>query len=123
MSKGKVITLGVFTVWPFLYMVLFMCVMFGIMMVGFSGKPPSSPPTVFKIILPLHFLTMLEVLALLVIYIVHLFRTERVAKDKKALWAVVLLLGNMFAMPVFWYLYMWKDPSRSVPEQHNTGDR
>ena len=26
----------------------------------------------------------------------------------KALWAIVLFLGNIFAMPVYWYLYIWK---------------
>jgi hypothetical protein len=25
------------------------------------------------------------------------------------LWAVVLFLGNMIAMPVFFYLYIWPD--------------
>ena len=58
---------------------------------------------------PLHLLTMLEILVLLVIYIVHVFKTDSVPQDKKALWAVVLFLGNMLAMPVYWYLYIWKE--------------
>jgi len=74
------------------------------------------------IIFPLHFLTMLELFALLVIYIVHLFNTHRVPQDKKALWAVVLFLGNMIAMPIYWYLYIWKEPKQSTPEQGAEGD-
>jgi hypothetical protein len=35
------------------------------------------------------------------------FRTDRVPADKKALWAVVLFLGNFFAMPFYWYFYIW----------------
>jgi hypothetical protein len=45
---------------------------------------------------------------LLVSYIVYLFKTEYVPTDKKALWAVVLFMANMFAMPVFWVLYVWQ---------------
>lgn len=118
MSRGKAITLAVFTVWPILYMLFFMCAIFGMMMSDFSGGGHSSgAPTIMMIILPLHFLTMLEIFVLLVIYIVHVFKTERVPQDKKALWAVVLFLGNMIAMPIYWYLYIWKQPEESKLEQ------
>ncbi len=40
-------------------------------------------------------------LGLTVFYIVHVFRTDRVPADKKALWAVVLFLGNLLAMPFY----------------------
>ena len=109
MSKGKAITLGIFTVWPFLYMIIFMSSIFGMMMLGFSGEGPSSePPMIMMIILPLHFFTMFEIFVLIVIYIMHVFKTERVPQDKKALWAVVLFLGNMISMPIYWYLYIWR---------------
>jgi type II secretory pathway component PulM len=39
---------------------------------------------------------------------VDVFQSNRVSADKKALWAVVLFLGNIFAMPVYWYLYLWR---------------
>jgi EamA domain-containing membrane protein RarD len=54
--------------------------------------------------------TILWTFALLAIYVRLLFKTERVPTDKKTLWAVVLFLGNMLAMPVFWYLYVWREP-------------
>jgi hypothetical protein len=46
---------------------------------------------------------------LIAFYILFLFKTDRVPQDKKALWAAVLLLGNMLAMPVFFFLYVWPD--------------
>ena len=126
MSRGKAITLAVFTVWPFLYMILFMGTMFGMMMSDFSGpnisSGPPGPPVIMMIIFPLHFLTMLEILALLIIYIVHVFKTDRVPQDKKALWAVVLFLGNMIAMPIYWYLYIWKEPGPQPPEPSRPTD-
>ena len=123
MSRGKAIALAVFTIWPILYMVFFMGAMFWMMMSDFSGGGDRSrPPTLFLIILPLHLLTMLAMFALLVIYIVHVFKTDRVPQDQKALWAVVLFLGNVIAMPVYWYLYIWKQPEKSAFEPSPTGD-
>ena len=69
----------------------------------------------FMVIFPLHLLTMLWIMALTVFYMVNVFRNDRVEKDKKVLWAVVLFMGNMIAMPIYWYLYIWKEPSVSVP--------
>lgn len=63
----------------------------------------------FDLLLYLHLGTMFLIFALLGFYVAYLFRTPRVPQDKKALWAVVLFLGNMFAMPVFWFLYIWRD--------------
>lgn len=123
MTRGKAITLAAFTAWPILYMVLFMCAIFGMMMSDLSGGGQSSgPPTIMMIIFPLHFLTMLEIFVLLVIYIVHVFKTDRVSQDKKALWAVVLFLGNMIAMPIYWYLHIWRAPKQSTLEQSVGGD-
>jgi cytosine/uracil/thiamine/allantoin permease len=61
---------------------------------------------------------MLAVIALMVFYIVNVFRNDRVDKDKKALWAVVLFMGNMIAMPIYWYLYIWREtPAPDSPLQ------
>ncbi len=117
-SRGNAIILGVFTAWPFLYMFLFMGTIFATVMGDFMGREPSDGRRMmFMIIFPLHLLTMLEIFALQVIYIVYLFKTDRIAQDKKALWAVVLFLGNMIAMPVFWYLYIWCAPKRGHPNK------
>jgi multisubunit Na+/H+ antiporter MnhB subunit len=48
------------------------------------------------------------VLGATVIYIINVFGNDRVEKDKKALWAVVLFLGSILAMVVYWYLYIWR---------------
>jgi uncharacterized BrkB/YihY/UPF0761 family membrane protein len=67
----------------------------------------------FNMIFSLHLATIVLIMALIAFHIVYLFKTNRVPKDKKALWAAVIFLGNMVAIPVFWYLYVRKvdDPS------------
>ena len=123
MTKGKAVVLAVFTVWPFLYMILFMGAVFGMMASSFGPGSGKGPPVIFMIIFPLHLLTMIEIFALIIFYIVYLFRTDVVRQDKKALWAVVLFLGHMIAMPVFWYFYIWA-PLRETeqPGQGPEGD-
>jgi hypothetical protein len=112
MKKSTKILLALATLWPFVYMILFFVMIFSmVMFMPTQSGEESEAPTFILIIFPLHLLTMLWIMALTVFYIVNVFRNDRVDKDKKALWAVVILLGNMIAMPVYWYLYIWREPS------------
>ena len=55
---------------------------------------------------------------LIAIYIYDHFHNDKVDKDKKALWAVVLFFGNIIVMPVYWYLYVWREEGRPpLPKQ------
>jgi hypothetical protein len=47
-----------------------------------------------------------------ILYVVYLFKTDRVPVEQKALWATVIILGHMLAMPVFWYLHVWREPKK-----------
>lgn len=127
MKKSSKILLGFATLWPFLYMVLFFVFVFAsILFMPTSGSPESGPPMFFFVIFPLHLLTMLWIMGLTVFYMVNVFRNDRVDKDKKVLWAVVLFLGSMIAMPVYWYLYIWREAtpgSFAAPGTLGSGDR
>lgn len=118
MKQLTKLLLGLVTLWPFAYVILFIVVIAAQFFMPGSGQP--GPPSLIALIFPLHLLTMLVVMALMVFYIVNVFRNNRVENDKKALWAVVLFMGGMIAMPIYWYLYIWKeDPvfSNRSPEQ------
>lgn len=115
MKRAAKIILGVATLWPLVHLVLF----FGFMVSQiflFSQKgsrPPAAIEGWFYVLFALHFVTLLWIVALLIIYIVNVFKNDRVPQDKKALWAAVLFLGNMIAMPIYWYLYIWREPQQS----------
>ncbi len=114
MSKTVKLLLGIATAWPAAYMVLFFFFIVSTILSGESGPA-------FGLIFILHLLTMLLIMALTIFYIVNVFKNNRVEKDKKVLWAVVLFLGSIIAMPVYWYLYIWKAeselPAFSMPGQ------
>lgn len=107
------VLLGILSLWPVAYMVLFFLVIFSTVL--FLPEPGSSgPPPLIALIFPLHLLTMLVVVGLMVFYIVDVFKNKRIENDKKALWAIVLFMGNMLAMPVYWYLFIWKSAAPAV---------
>jgi hypothetical protein len=119
MKKPTKVLLGLATLWPFVYLILFFVVIFStIVFVPGSGEP--GPPPLIALILLLHLFTMLAGIALIVFYILNVFRNGRVDRDKKALWAVVLFMGSMIAMPIYWYLYIWREtpvPDSPLPLQ------
>jgi hypothetical protein len=122
MQKPGKIVLGAATLWPFIYMFIF----FGFILCSIlfmRGEPSGAFPVSFAVIFVLHLFTMLLTMGLTIFFIVDVFRNARVDKDKKVLWAIVIFLGNMIAMPIYWYLYIWKEPAiagNPLPGQLNS---
>jgi hypothetical protein len=82
--------------------------------IAYSASSPSKDDLIFKnfgVFMAIHLSVMLLMFALLAFYIVFLFKTSAVRTDMKALWAIVLFFGGPVAMPIFWYLYIWRDPT------------
>lgn len=115
MNKTAKVILGLVTLWPFFYLILFFVMIFSFVLFGEGGGGGEGPPSLIAIIFPLHLLTMLVSFALMVFYIVNVFKTKRIENDKRALWAIVLFFGGMIAMPVYWYLFIWKDEAVATP--------
>jgi hypothetical protein len=122
MQKPGKLFVGALTLWPLIYMVLFFIFIFSTIL--FPPEPTEGGfQPIFAMIFGLHLLTMLIIMGLTVFYMVDVFRNNRVDKDKKVLWAVVIFLGNMIAMPIYWYLYIWKEPAvagQPLPGQLNS---
>lgn len=111
MKKPLKIFIGLASLWPVIYFcafILFFVVTFLSFAVG-----ADEPPEIIFLIIPLHFLTMLWIFGLIVFYIYNIFQNDRIDGEKKALWAVVIFLGNMIAMPVYWYFYIWREPEEN----------
>ncbi len=114
MNRSAKILLAVATLWPVMYMFIFFAFILSQVLSGVvGGGSPSGDgmPVAFAVIFVLHMLTIFWMFGLEIIYIINVFKNDRVEKDKKVLWAVVLFLGNMIAMPIYWYLYIWRDPT------------
>jgi hypothetical protein len=55
------------------------------------------------------------VFLLMAFYIPHAFVSKRVPEAKRTRWVIALTLLNMWAMPVYWYLYIWGNQTVAAP--------
>lgn len=106
-SRPVTILLGVVTIWPLLYMAIF----FGYFVYLFARQTAASGFHVFPYFFAMHLLTMLLMVALTIVYIVHAYRSDQIAEDRRIIWVVILVFGNLIAFPIYWYLYLWKPKS------------
>ena len=93
MKKTGKILLGIASLWPITYMVIFFSFFifnFLRIMSGSTTGNHGNLPSWTILIFILHMVTMLWIFVLLVIYIIDVFKNDKVDKDKKALWAIVL---------------------------------
>ena len=91
------VLLLVLTLWQPLYLAWFV-------MIGMSMGTTS-----FETLFMVHKVTMAISVMVLVVYVVHLFKTSHVRTDKKALWGIALFCGGPIAMPVYWFTHLWPD--------------
>ena len=99
--------LGVCTLWPlarFVYDNYDMLV---------SGGDPANPFREWRPTTLLDFSSLALYLALLVFFLIYTYRSARVPTDKRAAWTFFLLFAGFVAMPLFWFMYIW----RPVPAQ------
>jgi hypothetical protein len=101
-SKPVALLIGVLSIWPGVYFVAFI----GSILFMFANAQNQRSMDLFRVILPVHILTMLLMFALTAVYVVHVFKSERLTSDKRLLWVVVLFFGNIVAFPIYWWLYM-----------------
>ena len=66
--------------------------------------------------------TLLWIIGLLAFYLVHLFRAKIVDGEKRMLWAIVLLIGNVITIPIYWYRYIRQStpPSKGFHNEDGT---
>ncbi|MDE2018769.1 MAG: hypothetical protein KGJ13_00270 [Patescibacteria group bacterium] len=114
MGKAGKIVLFIASIWPIVYTILF----FISFLFAWHNTTATNPPSFpifgsFAVLFTFHIVTMLEIIVLLVIYIRNVFKNKDVPQDKRTLWAVILFFGSIIAMPIYWYFYIWQNPSVS----------
>lgn len=106
MNRTRALQIGVLTLWPAL------CAWSGAAIFGYlifiADKGPAEVPVLFQTAMVVLFLTNVEAALLLGYLIFHLFKTEGLSRKKKAAWTFALVSLNIAAMPVYWYLNIWK---------------
>ena len=98
LSNTIKITIGILTIWPLTYMILFFAIVIG-----------TNVDT--NAILPLHIFTMLLCILLYIFYIAHAMKNTNLGKDRE-IWIILVLLGGIIANIFYWYLHIWKERNK-----------
>ena len=109
LTRKQKITLGVLTLWPPLYILIF--VLNVIFMIMASSANTASSVTFMSVawIIPLQFLTIIMVLALMIFYILYIIRSDTIPEEHKVVWLIVVIIVSVPAMIVFWFMHFWKE--------------
>jgi len=111
LSDNKKMALGALTVWPIFYMFLFFGFIFLFVFKDIAAGPgKGGPPTAFFVIFPIHLLTVLFQFALIGFYVYHAVKTTRITQDMRVVWILLVIFVGFIAMPVYFYIYIWKAP-------------
>lgn len=111
MSDFKKKLLGILTAWPFAWIFLFILFVFGLIAGNPGGDLGPIGGLLFMFFFLIHFLTVLLAIGLQVYYIINVFRNGNVDKDQQIVWVLALFFGGIIAMPIYWYMNIWKAPS------------
>jgi hypothetical protein len=104
LSRPIKILLLALTLWVPIYMLAFMAMMFSSIMFEH-----------FDVMFRVHMGTMGIQAVLLLVYVVHLFKSSSVERDKRALWGISLFCGAPIAMPIYWFTHIWSDGRGAAP--------
>lgn len=119
MKKALILFWGALTLIPFIYLPYFLRVREQIR----SATVTTEAGAIFDATFPLHVGIVVLELILLVSYVVYLAKSARVPEGRKGFWFVVLILTNAIALPVFWYLYVWRPATVRKIGMTGRGDR
>ena len=116
MKKPIKIMVGIATLWPF----IFILIVYHIFSKAFSPSSPiivGSPFYILSQHVP-YFTPMLKGTAgfvvILAFYFIHnVVKNETISRKNKVIWALVVSFGNIFIMPFYWYIFIWKEAKES----------
>jgi len=72
-------------------------------------------PTPEEFFIILRVLGILSLVGMFVFYVFHVYRNERIANNQRILWVGILFFGNILAFIAYWYLYIWREPTKPDP--------
>ena len=109
MTLGERILAGIASVSPLVGMVV--CTAIGLHCALSAG---TAREVVFA--LDLFVVTVACTGGLLFLHISHVWRNKQLAGTSRKLeWTLTLLVCSVVAMPVYWYLHVWKEPRHTSP--------
>jgi len=104
MSKSKKILLGIATIFPITYTIIFSTI---IILSIFTVAIDID--SIFPYLFIAHIFTIIFTMVLIVIYIIHILKNNMISyKSEKIILSILILFFNVIAMPIYYYIYIVK---------------
>jgi hypothetical protein len=128
MKKSTKVLLGIASIWPVAYIGLFVLsiiLIFAFAAATEGGGPSPEPGGPVALLLPfgfmaffaLHLLTIADITALKIYYIIHAVKNQQLDQNMRIMWILLFVFATLIAEPIFWYLYIWREPKAVNPPQ------
>ena len=72
-------------------------------------KVPMAFPAGIMLLFGAHFLTIILMMGLMPLYVILAVKDERHDQTMRIIWVVLMCMVGMFAMPIYWFLYVWRE--------------
>ncbi len=100
-NKPLKLLIGLVTLWPLIHM--------GSMVIlVFFANSDSTAESILDTLFSLPYLMIGALLISLFFCFVYLSKYTQINHDSKVTWGFLFFFVGQFAMPVFWYLYVWR---------------
>ena len=107
-ARAMAAFVGLLTLWPPAYTLIFLW-----RVLGTGGDPALlTGSDTFILLFRVQLVTMVLTFGLMAYFVVHVFNNDRLSAEGRAMWLAMLLLGNMFAFPLYWLLQVWRATPR-----------
>lgn len=119
MPKVGKILLGLGTAWPICFLFLVVpAIMMATLAIGLGTDFPEKDSKFLQTtqwILPAGGgATFLWGLFLTILYVMDATRNQRLTREQRAIWTAILLVGNIIAIPVYWFVHVLRSPQSSI---------
>lgn len=102
-DRGFLLSLGALSLWPVIYVGLFF-----VFVIATMGGGGAAFDQLFPIVFAVHAATAVLGMILVIGYAVHALTDRRLPTQERLLWGILLFVGNILAVPAYWYLRVWK---------------
>lgn len=123
MSQSKKILLGIFSMLPIIFFVVYMVSFLGLFLDIFreayahrNNPEDAITPTLTNlagIIIAAVLLGILS-LAVLVYFIVHAINNQQINSNERIIWVLIFIFIGMITFPIYWYTRIWKTPVQPI---------
>ena len=111
MSRSRKIFLGILTVLPFVFLVVYLVIFLNSFFEMIWYHRGNQEDFFFHMIPAFIFLALLILfkIGLLIYYIMQAVNNKRIDSTERIVWILVFIFAGLIGYPIYWYMRIWKE--------------